>query len=78
MQSKSLKITIALVLVLFVFFSILASQLCNPEPNNIVVATVSNALSASNPIQNNASPDPLSWEPLLQQLISFFSKACPR
>lgn len=78
MQSMSLKITIGLVLILFVIISILASQLCNPEPNNVVVATVSSALSTSNPIQNNASPDPLSWEPLMQQLLSFFSKACPR
>jgi hypothetical protein len=78
MQSKSLKITIGLVLIFFVFISILSSQLCNPEPSNIVVASVSNAISASNPIQNNASPDPLSWQPLLQQLFSFFSKACSR
>jgi hypothetical protein len=78
MQSKSLKITIGLVLIFFVFVSIVFSQLCNPEPNNVVVDTVSNAISASNPIQTNASPDPLSWQPLLQQLFSFFSKACSR
>ncbi|MBU3574796.1 hypothetical protein ICN43_03030 [Polynucleobacter sp. UK-Mo-2m-Kol15] len=65
-------------LIFFVLISIFASQLCNPEPNNPVVTTVSNALSASKPMQNNATPDPLSWEPLLQQLLSFFSKACPR
>jgi len=78
MQSKSLKITIGLLLIFFVIISIAANQLCNPEPSNIVVASVSNAISASNPIQNNASPDPLSWQPLLQQLFSFFSKACSR
>jgi hypothetical protein len=78
MQGKSLKITIGLVLILFVFISIGASQLCNPEPNNIVVATVSNALSASSPIQKNSPPDPFAWKPLLQQLFHFFSKACPR
>jgi hypothetical protein len=78
MQSKSLKITIGLMLIFFVGISILASQLCNPEPNNIAVTTISNAISANNPIQNKASPDPLSWQPLLQQLLSFFSKACSR
>jgi hypothetical protein len=76
MQSKSIKITIGLVLIFFVFISIVSSQLCNPEPDNIVVDTVSNALSASKPIHTNASPDPLSWRPALHQLLSFFSKAC--
>lgn len=78
MQGSSLKITIGLMLIFFVFISIVASQLCNPEPNNIAVATVSNAISANNPIQNNAAPDPLSWGPLLKQLLNFFSKACLR
>jgi len=78
MQARTLKFMIGLVLILFVFLSILISQLCQPSQNNAVVAAVSNALSAPNPIQKNAPPDPLSWEPVLQKLLIFFSKACPR
>ncbi|WP_397392828.1 hypothetical protein [Polynucleobacter sp.] len=83
MQSKMLKIIIGIVLVLFVFFSILISGVCqltqnNSAPTNPVVSTVSNALSVPNPIQKSAPPDPFSWEPVLHQLLQFFSKACPR
>jgi hypothetical protein len=83
MQSKTLKIIIGLVLVLFVFFSILITGLCqlsqnNTVPTNPVVSAVSGALTAPNPIQKSAVPDPFSWEPVLHQLLQFFSKACPR
>lgn len=83
MQSKTLKIIIGIVLVLFVFFSILISGLCqlsqnNAAPTNPVVNAVSDALSAPNPIQKSAAQDPFSWEPVLHQLLQFFSKACPR
>jgi hypothetical protein len=83
MQGKALKIIIGLVLILFVFFSILISGLCQLSQNNAaasnpLVSAVSNALSAPNPIQKSATQDPLSWEPVLQKLLQFFSKACPR
>lgn len=83
MQSKTLKIIIGLVLIVFVFFSILISGLCQLSQNsaaasNPVVNVVSDALSTPSPIQKSAAPDPLSWEPVLQQLLQFFSKACPR
>jgi hypothetical protein len=83
MQHKTLKIIIGLVLICFVFFSILISGLCQLSKNNSVatnpvVSAVSNALPAPNPIQKNTAPDPFSWEPVLHQLLQFFSKACPR
>lgn len=83
MQGKTLKIIIGLVLILFVFFSILFTGLCQLSQNNTVasnpvVNAVSNTLSSPNPIQKSAAPDPLSWEPVLHQLLQFFSKACPR
>jgi hypothetical protein len=83
MQGKVLKTIIGLVLILFVCFSILMSGLCQHSQNNSVasnpvVSAVSNALSAPNPIQKNTAPDPFSWEPVLHQLLQFFSKACPR
>lgn len=83
MQGKTLKIIIGLVLILFVVFSILIGGLCQLSQNNTVasnpvVNAVSDTFSAPNPIQKSATPDPLSWEPVLQQLLQFFSKACPR
>lgn len=83
MQGKTLKIIIGLVLILFVFFSILFTGLCQLSQSNAVVSNpvvnaVSNTLSSPSPIQKSAAPDPLSWEPVLHQLLQFFSKACPR
>jgi len=74
MQSKTLKFIIGLVLVLFVFFSILIGGLCqlsqsNSAPSNPVVSAVSGALSTPNPIQKSAAPDPFSWDPVLHKLL---------
>jgi hypothetical protein len=71
-------------LITFIVFAILIiaigkiamSQLCNPTPNNIVVSTISEAISTPSPIQNSEKPDPLSWTPLLHRLATFLSKAC--
>lgn len=83
MQGKTLKIIIGIVLILFVFFSILFTGLCQLSQSNTVVSNpvvnaVSNTLSSPSPTQKTATPDPLSWEPVLHQLLQFFSKACPR
>jgi hypothetical protein len=78
MNSKNIIFMISLVLIAFVFFSVAASMLCQPSQNNAVVAAVSNALSAPQTLTNPPAPDPFSWEPVLRQLISFLSKACPR
>lgn len=83
MQSKkTLLFMIGLILVTFVFLSILASQLCHPTQNNAVVNaavnTVAEVISSPQPVSANSAPDPLSWTPIFQQLISFLSKACPR
>lgn len=82
MQSKkTLLMMIGLILVAFVFLSILASQLCHPTQNNAVVNaavnTVAEAMSSPQSLPANSAPDPLSWTPIFQQLISFLSKACP-
>jgi len=83
MQGKTLKIIIGLVLILFMFFSILVTGLCQLSQNNTAASNpvfnvVSDVLSAPNPIQKSAAPDPFSWEPVVHQLLQFFSKACPR
>jgi len=58
------------------------NQLCEPIPNNAITSVVSSAISSTTSQsvsnQGTASPDPLSWEPLLRQLGTFFLKACPR
>lgn len=75
MHNNKMITLIGLVLIVFVFFSILASQLCRPSQNNVVAVAVTNALVPAQPIQS--TPDPLSWEPVLRQLMNFLSKACP-
>lgn len=52
------------------------NQLCNPTPNNIVVSTISDAISTPSTIRSPAKPDPFSWELLLHRLVTFLSKAC--
>jgi hypothetical protein len=71
-------------LITFIAFAILIiaigkigmNQLCNPTSNNIVVSTISEAISTPSPTANPAKPDPLSWTPLLHRLVTFLSKAC--
>lgn len=78
MNSKNIIFMIGLMLIAFVFFSVAASMLCQPSQNNTMVTAVSNALSTPQSLTNPPVPDPFSWEPVLRQLISFLSKACPR
>ena len=82
MNSRKLIVTIGLVLFVFVLLKVVASQLCEPEKNNSVIALASEVLSppssASNYGQTASAPEPLSWTPFLQQLTTFFLKACSR
>jgi hypothetical protein len=82
MNSRKLIVIIGIVLVVLVLLKVIASQLCEPEKNNSVVALASDVLStpssASNYGQTASAPEPLSWTPFLQQLATFFLKACSR
>ena len=82
MNSRKLIVTIGLVLFVFALLKVVASQLCEPEKNNSVIALASEVLSNPNPVSNYgqtaAVPEPLSWTPFLQQLTTFFLKACAR
>ena len=78
MNSKKIIVLIGFMLFIFVLIKIIADQLCAGGPTNAVSTAVSDAISntASNP--GPSRPDPLSWEPLGQQILVFFSKACNR
>jgi len=78
MNKAALTTLIAVILVLFVFIKILADQFCVPTPNNAVVQAVTNAVTGPSSAPSTVSnpPDPLSWEPTLRHVLSFFSKAC--
>jgi hypothetical protein len=67
---------IAAALMFFVLIKVVVAQLCAPTPNNIVVNAVYDAIST--PITTSAprQVDPLSWEPFLNKMLTFFSKAC--
>jgi hypothetical protein len=78
MNSKQIIVLIGVMLLVFVLIKVIADQLCAGGTNNAVSTAVSDAISSavSNPAPSR--PDPLSWEPLVRQVLVFFSKACAR
>ena len=73
MNSKKIMVLIGAMLFVFVLIKVITDQLCAGGPNNAVSTAVSDAISsvASNPAPKR--PDPLSWEPAIQQILLFFS-----
>jgi hypothetical protein len=67
-------------LITFTLTKVIFSQLCEPAYNNPIASMASSAISGARPSSPSSpdSLDPLSWEPLLKQLVIFFAKACPR
>lgn len=78
MNRNSLLLVIALTLLGFILFQGVASLLCDPKPSNSVAKVLSESIATSKVDQNSANQDPLSWEPVLQRIASYLSKACPR
>lgn len=78
MNSKQIIVLIGVMLLVFVLIKVIADQLCAGGPSNTVSTAVSDAISnaVSNPAPSR--PDPLSWEPLIRQILVFFSKTCAR
>jgi hypothetical protein len=76
MNKSNLITLITFVSLIFAIGKIAMNQLCNPTQNNVVVNVISDAISKPSPIHGSAKPDPFSWEPLLQRLVAFLSKAC--
>lgn len=68
-----------LFLIAFALTKFIFSQLCEPAQNSPIVSIASSAISSARPasLSSPASSDPLSWKPLLKQLVIFFAKACP-
>lgn len=77
-----LLLIIAITLIRFILFKGAASLLCEPKQQNSVANVISsvsaNIGSEPEPSNTLANPDPLSWEPLIQRLVNYLSKACPR
>jgi hypothetical protein len=78
MDSKKIMVLIGVMLFLFVLIKVIADQLCSASPNNAVSAAVSDVISNAAPSQAPSRPDPLSWEPAIEQILLFFSKVCNR
>jgi hypothetical protein len=76
MNKQTLTTLISVVLVLFVLVKILADQFCAPTPNNVVAQAVTSVVSGPSTAPSPHSPDPLSWEPALRQVLALFLKAC--
>ena len=71
-------VLIGVMLFVFVLIKVIADQLCSASPNNAVSAAVSDAISNTASNQVPKRPDPLSWEPAIEQILLFFSKVCNR
>ena len=78
MNSKKIIVLIGVMLLIFVLIKVIADQLCSARPNNVVSTAVSDVISNAAPSKAPSRPDPLSWEPAIQQILLFLSKACNR
>ena len=81
MNKKTIMATIAVVLVIFVTVKTVISALCAPNSNGAVVSAisqVSDAISKPASSQVPVKPDPLSWDPIIHRLASFFAQVCNR
>ena len=81
MLRSTLITIIAITLIGFILFKGAASLLCEPKQQNSVANVISNVAANISPepasANTSAKPDPLSWEPVIQRMINFLSKACP-
>lgn len=71
-------VLIGVILFVFVVVKVIADQLCAGGANNAVSTAVSDAISSAGSNPAHSRPDPLSWEPAIQQILLFFSKVCHR
>ncbi len=78
MNSKKIMVLIGVMLFVFVLIKVIADQLCASSPNNAVSTAVSDVISSAVTSPAPTKPDPLSWEPLVRQMLLFFSKVCNR
>ena len=80
MNKKAIIFIIASMLIIFALVKFIFSQLCAPTQNNPITNIASSvASSAVSDIRTAPSaPEPLSWEPVIQRFVAFFSKACNR
>lgn len=78
MSRTTLIAVLAFALMLFLLARGAFYLVCEPLPNNPVVAAVSDAVAPSKPLSVSSQPDPLSWEPVLRSIVSVISKACPK
>ena len=67
---------IVFVVFIFAIGKIAMQQLCEPTPNNIVANAISSAITPAAPLQASPQANPFSWDPILQKLVGFLSKAC--
>ena len=81
MNKRALIVVIGLMLMIFVLVRVVITQLCTQEPSNKIVSTAVETISTAitpTPHPPASAPEPLSWTPVLNQVLAFFSKACNR
>ena len=76
MNKQNLLSIIVFIVFVFAIGKIAMQQLCEPTPNNIVADVITSAISPAQPLQASPQVNPLSWDPILQKVFIFLSKAC--
>ena len=76
MNKQNLLMMIVFEVFIFAIGKIAMQQLCEPTPNNIVANAISSAITPAAPLQASPQANPFSWDPILQKLVGFLSKAC--
>jgi hypothetical protein len=79
MNKKSIITLISIILVVFVLAKLIVAQLCSPTQNNVVgsaATSIAEIVTTPAPSGASAKSDPFSWEPIIHQMRTFFSKAC--
>jgi hypothetical protein len=79
MNKKSIITLITVFLLVFVLSKLIVAQLCSPTQKNVVgnaASSIVEIVSTPASFGSPAKSDPLSWEPIMHQIFSFFSKAC--
>jgi len=76
MNKQNLLSMIVFIVFVFAIGKIAMQQLCEPTPNNIVANVITSATTPAQPLQALPQVNPLSWDPILQKVLIFLSRAC--
>jgi hypothetical protein len=77
MSHRTLVFIISLAIILFILFKGAVGLVCTPAEPNSVANVISSVVPAPQANTVEEKRDPLSWEPVINQLIKLITKVCP-